>query len=66
MGVRKNLLIERVVWHWDRLPGKVMEPPAMHGGIQEACGQSNSGHLSGHGGVGLMVVLDLGGLFRLK
>ena len=64
MDVRKKCLAVGMMRHWHRLPREVVESPFLE--VFNNCGDvALRDVVSGHGGDGLMVVLDdLSGLFQ--
>jgi len=49
MNIRKHFLSERVVRHWHRLPGEVVESPSLR--VLKNCGEvALRDAVSGHGG----------------
>jgi len=57
LDISKNLFLERVVLHWHRVHGEVVESPSLE--VFENCvGEALRDVVSGHGGDGLMAGLD--------
>ena len=62
MDIWKNLISERVVTHWNRLPRELVELPTLKV-FKKRTDVALSGMVSGHSGGGLMAGLDDFSLF---